>query len=103
MPRERKYRVKLSDEQVKRLKKVMRDKATTLTVRNRCQILLDMDEAHGKQYLEEQCAKRCAVHIATVSYTVKKLKKAWMPALPLNAVSILTTPVVKWTAALKPN
>ena len=49
----------------------MRNKATTLTVRNRCQILLDMDEAHGKQYLEEQCAKRCAVHIATVSYTVK--------------------------------
>ena len=54
MPRERKYRVKLSDEQVKRLKAVMRNKATTLTVRNRCQILLDMDEAHGKQYLEEQ-------------------------------------------------
>ena len=47
MPRERKYRVKLSDEQVKRLKAVMRNKATTLTVRNRCQILLDMDEAHG--------------------------------------------------------
>lgn len=31
-----------------------------------------MDEAHGKHYLEEQCAKRCAVHAVTESYTVKK-------------------------------
>jgi len=85
MPRERKYRVKLTDEQVKQIKKVMREKATTLTVRNRCQILLDMDESHGKQYLEEQCAKRCAVHIATVSYTVKKFAEAGLDTcLTLN-------------------
>jgi transposase len=72
MPRERKYRVKLTDEQLKQLKKLMRSKTTPLTVKNRCQILLDMDEAQGKQYLEAQCASRNAVHIATVSYTVKK-------------------------------
>jgi len=72
MPRERKYRINLSDEQVKQLKKLMRSKTTSLTVKNRCQILMDMDEAHGKQYLEEQCARRNAVHIATVSYTIKK-------------------------------
>ena len=72
MPRERKYRVKLTDEQVKQIKKLMRTRTTSMTVKNRCQILLDMDEAHGKQYLESQCAARNAVHIATVSYTVKK-------------------------------
>ena len=60
----------------------MRNKATTLTVRNRCQILLDMDEAHGKQYLEEQCAKRCAVHIATVSYTVNEVCRGRLGFLP---------------------
>jgi len=85
MPRERKYRVKLTDEQVRQIRKVMRDKTTTLTVRNRCQILLDMDESHGRQYLEEQCAKRCAVHIATVSYTVKKFAETGLDAcLTLN-------------------
>jgi transposase len=72
MPRERKYRVNLSDEQVKELKKLMHSKTASLTIKSRCQILLDMDEAHGKQYLEAQCAKRNAVHIATVSYTIKK-------------------------------
>lgn len=80
MPRERKYRVKLTDEQVKHIKKVMRNKSTSLTVKNRCQILLDMDENHGRQYLEEQCAKRCAVHIATVSYTVKKFSEGGLNA-----------------------
>lgn len=50
----------------------MRTKTTSLTIKNRCQILLDMDENHGKHYLESQCAARNGVHIATVSYTVKK-------------------------------
>ena len=85
MPRERKYRVSLTDEQVKQIRKVMRDKKTSLTIKNRCQILLDMDESHGKQYLESQCAKRNAVHIATVSYTVKKFSEDGLDAcLTLN-------------------
>lgn len=72
MSKARKYKVQLTDEEVKIIKKTMRSKQTSLTIKNRCQILLDMDEAHGKQYFEEQCALRTAVTTATVSYTVKK-------------------------------
>lgn len=72
MPSERKYRVRLTSEEIETIKKTMRAKKTSITVRKRCQILLDMDESHGKQYFESQCAARNGVHIATVSYTIKK-------------------------------
>ena len=39
-----------------------------------------MDEVHGRHCLEEQCSKRCAVHIATVSYTVKKFAEEGLEA-----------------------
>ena len=57
MARHRKYVVKLSDEEVQRLKKIIRNVKTSQTIRSRCQILLLLDMAHG---------------LATVSNTVKK-------------------------------
>ena len=38
----------------------------------RCQILLDLDEAHGKDFTHEQAAKSTGVCIATVTNTVRQ-------------------------------
>ena len=46
MARHRKYVVKLSDEEVQRLKKIIRNVKTSQTIRSRCQILLLLDMAH---------------------------------------------------------
>ena len=48
MARPKKYIISLTDDELKTLKSVMRKKQITKTVRNRCQILIDLDEAHGK-------------------------------------------------------
>lgn len=71
MARAKKYHVILTDEEVKLLKSVIRKKKTSKTIRCRCQILLDIDEAHGKPFTHEQSAKSNGVCMATVSNTVK--------------------------------
>ena len=48
MARPKKYNISLTDYELKELKSVMRKKQTSKTVRNRCQIILDLDDAHGK-------------------------------------------------------
>lgn len=48
MARPKKYNISLTDDELKELKSVMCKKQTTKTVRNRCQIIIDLDEAHGK-------------------------------------------------------
>lgn len=72
MARHRKYVVKLSDEEVQRLKKIIRNVKTSQTIRSRCQILLLLDMAHGQTYEYEECATVTGTCIATVSNTVKK-------------------------------
>ena len=42
------------------------------TIRSRCQIILDLDENHGKVYTREQAAKTNGVCITTVTNTIKK-------------------------------
>lgn len=59
------------DDELKTLKSVMRKKQTTKTVRNRCQILIDLDEAHGKVLTHEQSAKTNCVCMATIANTIK--------------------------------
>ncbi len=71
MGRPRKYKVSLTDEEVKMLKCVMRKKRTTKTVRNRCQIIIDLDERHGKILTYEQTAKTNCVCMATITNTLK--------------------------------
>ena len=46
MARPKKYKIELIDEQVKELKTIIRRKTTSKTIKNRCQIILDLDEAH---------------------------------------------------------
>ena len=71
MPRRRKYTVQLSNEDVQRLKKIIRNVKTPQTIRCRCQILLLLDLAHGQTYNYEECATVTGTCIATVSNTVK--------------------------------
>lgn len=71
MARPKKYHINLTDEELKSIKSVLRKKQTSKTVRSRCQILLDLDEAHGKILTHEQSAKSNAVCLATVTNTVK--------------------------------
>ena len=72
MARKKKYHVILSNQEYKKLKSVVHNSQTSKTVRCRCQVLLDMDEVHGKVYTYEQCAKSNGVCIATVSNTVRQ-------------------------------
>jgi hypothetical protein len=51
MARKKKYIISLTDDNVKRLKSIIRKKSTTRTIKCRCQILLSLDEAHGKKLL----------------------------------------------------
>jgi transposase len=67
MARPRDKKILLSEEQVKRLKKVLKSLKICDTVKNRCRILLDLDMSHGKQPTYEQCAHRNGVSKATVA------------------------------------
>jgi transposase len=71
MGRPKKYNISLTDKEIKKLKSVMRKKQTSKIVRNRCQIIFDLDEAHGKVLTHEQSAKTNCVCMATVTNTVK--------------------------------
>ena len=71
MGRNKKYVISLTDDEVRRLKSVLRKKTTTRTLKCRCQILLDLDEAHGKTLTHQQCAKSIGVCIATVHNVIK--------------------------------
>ena len=72
MARPKKYIIKLTEDELKELKSIIRKKKTSRTIRCRCQILLDLDEAHGKILTHEQCAKSNGVCLATVANTVTK-------------------------------
>ena len=71
MARPKTYHIKLTEEELKLINSVLRKKQTSKTVRNRCQILLDLDEVHGKVLTHEQSAKSNAVCVTTVTNTVK--------------------------------
>lgn len=49
----------------------MRKKTTTRILKCTCQILLDLDEAHGKTLTHQQCAKSIGVYIATAHNVIK--------------------------------
>ena len=42
--------IELTDEQLKYVKKMRKAKSTCQTLRSRCQIFLDLDVNHGKQF-----------------------------------------------------
>ena len=81
MARQKTYKINLTDEELKTLKSVIRKKETSKTIRNRCQIIIDLDEAHGKVLTHEQCAKSNGVCLATVTNTVSKYVKGGIVAV----------------------
>ena len=72
MARPRKYIINLTEDEFKELKSIIRKKKTSKTIRRRCQILLDLDEAHGKALTHEQSARATGVCLATITNTVAK-------------------------------
>lgn len=71
MARNKTYIISLTDEELRKLKAVIRNKNTTRTIKCRCQILICLDVAHGKQYTQEQCAKTTGVCKTTVYNVIK--------------------------------
>jgi transposase len=65
------YIITLTDEELKVLKSIMRKKKTSKTLRSRCQVLIDLDEAHGKIFTHEQSAKSNGICMATVTNIVR--------------------------------
>ena len=72
MARPKKYVINLTEDEFKELKSTIRKKKTSRTIRCRCQIIIDLDEAHGKVLTHEQSAKSNGVCLATVANTVAK-------------------------------
>ena len=70
MARPKTYHINLTEDELKTIS-TLRKKQTSKTVKSRCQILLDLDEAHGKVLTHEQSAKSNAVCLATITNTVK--------------------------------
>ena len=81
MARPKTYRISLTDEELKTLKSVIRKKETSKMICSRCQIIIDLDEAHGKVPTHEQCAKSNGVCVATVTNTVLKYAKGGIAAV----------------------
>lgn len=72
MTRPKKYTINLTNEEFKELKSVIHKKNISKMIRRRCQILIDLDEAHDKVLTHEQCARVNGVCMATVANTVTK-------------------------------
>ena len=72
MARPKKYNIQLTDKELAKLRSVIRKKETSKTIRSRCQIIIDLDEVHGKVLTHEQNARSNGVCMATVTNTVAK-------------------------------
>jgi len=88
MARKKMYHITLTDEELKKLKSTIRKKKTTKTVKRRCHILIDLDENHGKQFTQEQCAKSNGVCMATVYNVIKDYVEGGIE----NATSVQRNP-----------
>lgn len=82
MARPRKYVIKLTDDELKTLKSIIRKSNTSKTIRSRCQIIIDLDEAHGKVLTHEQSARSNGVCLTTVTNTVTKYFPVALKRLP---------------------
>lgn len=71
MARPKIYTISLIDDELMKLKAIIRRKNTSKTIKCRCQILIDLDEAHGNVLTHQQSARSNGVCMATVTNTVK--------------------------------
>lgn len=66
MGNRKKYHVNLTDEEFARLKKLAKMPESKVFIRKRINILLDLDEAHGKSLTYKQCVKSNASSMMNV-------------------------------------
>jgi transposase len=71
MARPKKNHVQLTDSDVKRLRRTIKQKNTNQTAANRCRILLALDENHPPVLTYDQCVDSYGVSKATISTVVK--------------------------------
>lgn len=71
MARPKIYTISLTDDELTKLKAIIRRKDTSRTIKCRCQILIDLDEAHGDVLTHQQSARSNGVCMSTVTNTVK--------------------------------
>ena len=71
MARPKIYAISLTDDELAKLKVIIRRKDTSKTIKCRCQILIDLDEAHGNVLTHQQSARSNGVCMSTVTNTVK--------------------------------
>jgi transposase len=71
-PTSKKYIVKLTDDELKRLNKILRQKNTSETVANRIRILKDMDANHPPVKTYKQCASDHGISEPTITNVVRK-------------------------------
>ena len=73
MARPKKYAVRLTDEEVERLQKTAKRKNTSPTIRDRCYVLLDMDESHPPPVKQMDCGN---YYYETTYYREQKSAKS---------------------------
>ena len=81
MARPEKYIVQLTDEEVEKLQKIVKKKTTQAAIRNRCSILLDMDENHPPLAKQVDCAQKRGVTQKTVVNTVRQYSTAGLDSV----------------------
>ena len=80
MARPKKNHVKLSDNDVKHLKGIIKKKDTNQTTANRCRVLLALDENHLPAMSYDQCVDTYKVSRATIATLVKKYSEGGIDA-----------------------
>lgn len=71
MARPKKNKIKLTNDEVKNLKALLKKKDTNQILSARCRILLNLDEDHLPALTYNQCTSACNVSRATIAKTVK--------------------------------
>ena len=71
MARPKKNIIKLTDDEIKRLKNILKAKDTNQIISVRCRILINLDEDHLPAMTYDQCMSACNVSRATIAKTVK--------------------------------
>ncbi|WP_239984872.1 hypothetical protein [Sporolactobacillus pectinivorans] len=66
-----KYSVALTDDEVPRLKSLLKDKTTNQTIQKRSQILLDADINHGETHQRKEIAKYHRVAPSTMARVIR--------------------------------
>lgn len=72
MTRLKEYNIHLTKKEVKKLKSAIHNKKVLKSIHCTYQIILDLDETHGKALIHEQSVRSNSICIATVTNTVAK-------------------------------